>query len=91
MKYTVDADPAVGIVGCGSPPDCTITVPDGDVGVALGPGVAEGPGPGVADGPSVGVAEGCCATVGVTLLLQVFSPLAEPLTPHSFTALTEHW
>ena len=82
MKYTVEDDPAVGIVGCGSPPDRTITVPD--CGVALGPGVADGPGPGVADGP--GVAVTCGVTVGVTFDLQVFSPLAKLLTPQSFTA-----
>ena len=64
------------MVGCGPSPDCTITVPDGDVGVTLGPGVADGP----------GVGEACGVTVGVTFTLQVFSPLAEPLTPHSFTA-----
>ena len=81
-------EPADGIVGCG--PFCTITVPDGGVGVTLGPGVADGPGVGVAEGPVVGVADGACVTVGVTFDLQVFSATASPLTPQSFWAVTEH-
>lgn len=87
MKYTVEVEPAVGIVGSG-PPDTylTITVPDG--GVTLGPGVADGPGIGVLEGPGVGV--DCGVTVGVTLALQVFSATASPLIPQSFWAVTEH-
>lgn len=89
MKYTVEVEPAVGIVGSGAPDTyLTITVPDG--GVTLGPGVADGPGVGVAEGPGVGVAEGAGVTVGVTLVLQVFSATASPLTPQSFWAVTEH-
>lgn len=63
---------------------CTITVPAGVVGVALGPGV------GVADGPGVGVAEGCDGGVGVTFAPQVFTPVPVPPVPHSFRANTEH-
>lgn len=77
MKYTLDADPADGIVGSAPFDGAEVTVLATNVpvgtGVSLGPGVADGPGPGVADGPGVaetlGVADG--PGVGVFIIVGV--------------------